>query len=264
MTLEQNRIREYEESLAGLSFVESPEERFSTGLVLPRDMSSESRAAVQELIDFVPMEEVVGTEEAEYGRAFWGYDAFCGDQNGYSSCTGGAARNLLNTQPYKHDYPESLMYYLYDMASRNDPWEGHFDSTTMTQYGEGGSSMQAVARALVQLGYAATFAVTYEIDTMARWLINHGPGLLGMPWGGCFRVDEKGYVHPDGTDGGHATCVRSIVRSWEPEEQVGPDRIRGINQWAEEWGLRGDYRMTLEELAGVPFTFICIAEVKKA
>src|SRR5215207_754753 len=255
--------QEVEQSTEGLTFVDSPEQRFSTGLVLERDIENEENlSAVRSLVDFVDLATIVGSDaESIYGKRFWDLDAYQGDQNGYESCTGGSARNLLNCQPHKHDYPESLMYRLYDIATHNDPWWGYFDASTMTQYGEGGSSMQAVARAVISEGHAVTFAATNEINPMCAWLLNHGPGLLGMPWGGCFRVDENGYVHPDNTNGGHATCVRSLVRT-PYGDQVGPDRIRGVNQWG-EWGLEGDYRMTLEELSGVDFTFICIAEVKE-
>lgn len=251
-------IREHElsESTQGLiAEPATPAER-ATGLILPREYG-DKHEEVEELISFEPLEDIVGDVPA-YGRAFWELDAYQGDQDGYDSCTGGSARNLINCAPIKHAFPETLMYRLYDIATHNDPFYGYFDSRTMTQYGPGGSSMPAIARAVISEGFAVTFAATSNVDTMFKWGINYGPGLLGMAWGGCFRVDDKGYVHPDGSNGGHATMVHNFIRG--AEGQVGPDRVRGANQWG-QWGLEGDYRMTLDELSQVDFTFICIAEV---
>ena len=249
---------ELRESVEGINFIDDPEHSFGTGLLFPE--RDEERMAASPHV--VPMEELLGEDEPAYGKRFWANKTESLNQGRFGACTGFSGVNFLNTAPYQHDFGNDLGFYFYDLNTHRDPFPGYFNHETMVQVGGGGSTMKAMAETLVAEGYARTFGVTENLDTACRWLLNHGPILCGMRWGGCFRLDEGGYIHPDGSNGGHAIIFRGIARN--AEHQVGPNRLRGKNQW-DGWGLPGgEFRVRIDVggngLMRANPTFVCIAE----
>ena len=120
-------------------------------------------------------------------------------------------------------YNNDVGFELYSEATKLDSISGVFSLKEMKQYGSGGSNAEGIAKALKSLGYSdRTFAITSDTNTAVIWTLNHGPCLILMPWSNCFKVDEKGYIHPDGKSGGHAVCARGVFRN--AEGQKGPNR----------------------------------------
>jgi hypothetical protein len=108
---------------------------------------------------------------------------------------------------------------------------------------ENGSSVRAGAKAMQQRGRLATYVFAESVDDIERWVLNHGPVVVGTDWtNDMFSPDPEGYVRPTGqVVGGHCYLLRGYLAA--------EDAFFFQNSWGSEWGLQGCFKMKVADFA---------------
>lgn len=159
------------------------------------------------------------------------------DQGTEGACVGFGTTGVINAEPQVHAFDNEYARWLYYEARRNDEWDGEDYE---------GTSLRAGARVGVMWGYFSGYAFTQSVETLALYVLNHGPTTIGVDWHeGMDRVDPEGYIHATGeVRGGHCVIVDGVV--WRKEGEV--DRFRIRNSWGSAWGFNGRCRISALDL----------------
>jgi hypothetical protein len=176
--------------------------------------------------------------ERTTGRQLWANPLQL-NQGREGACVGFAHCGVSNSQPHKHEYGNDRGRQVYNLAKeRFDPWAGS---------GYEGTTVRAGAQAQVHLGEYSGYAFTDNVETLAMWILNHGPATIGVDWfTGMDRVDSEGFVHPTGTQrGGHSVVIDGVT--WEHYD-IKPSRFRFRNSWTSSWGFNGRGRISAKDL----------------
>ena len=176
------------------------------------------------------------TAERTSGKALWANPIQL-DQGTEGACVGFGWTGFLNAKPVKHEYDNEMGFDVYRRAQQIDEWPGEDYS---------GTSVRAGAKVLKERGHIDAYAFTQDAQTLALFVLNHGPTPIGVDWhAGMERVDSEGYIYPTGrVRGGHCIIVDGVVFGVEGEV----DRFRLRNSWGSSWGLNGRCRIRVEDL----------------
>jgi C1A family cysteine protease len=119
----------------------------------------------------------------------------------------------------------------YELCQKNDEWPGEdYD----------GTSVRAAMKVMKQLGFIDRYEWAFDVDTVANFVLNVGPMVMGTDWYvGMCDTDRKGYVEISGDNvGGHAWLVYGY-----DADKINPDGSKGAfrcqNSWGKNWGHSG-------------------------
>jgi hypothetical protein len=148
---------------------------------------------------------------------FWPLFARPLDQGNTSSCVGHAWSHFLRMAKIRNlSGPEAMM--IYAKAQAIDPWPGEEPWFQ-------GTSTEAGAQVLRDLGYIERFVWPDNDEQMIRFLLTEGPVVVGSNWwSGMDDVDAAGYMWASGQlRGGHCYVIDywnrvkdegSVLNSW--------------------------------------------------
>lgn len=199
------------------------------------------------------------------------------DQGWLNGCTGWTAADFLNSPiaaanrarfwaALPNGGPKGRRYlgdaqgrYLYELATQYDPFRWTFPPQ------DDGSSGLGAAKGLQKLGAIDTYRWTFDFGQALAWS-QLQPTMLGILWTEPMSdPDAKGIIHI-GTDRqikaaedsgmGHEILLRGC--RWDRKLA----RIR--NHWTEDWGLKGDALIPVDELERLVIEHqgdVCVPEV---
>jgi hypothetical protein len=165
---------------------------------------------------------------------------------------------------YPQEFPmhNELCRQLYFEAQKIDPWEGGAYPGASPQY-EGTSVLAGLKVYKDLLARIDPYKRTWEYrwcfggdDVVAA--LGRRPVVIGVNWyEGMFDTDDKGFIHPTGRlGGGHLVMLRGQKLVWRKNvthyEAKDLEReltfTRGRNSWGRDWGVEGDFYLTLADL----------------
>lgn len=160
------------------------------------------------------------------------------DQGYTSTCVAQTGKGILNTQPLSRnvDYDVRSEYSIdefYAGAQQNDEWPGEaYD----------GTSGLGLCKWLKQQGLIKEYRWCFGVDDVVATVSNLGPVGLGVWWyTGMFDPDPAGYIRPTGAqEGGHEVELIGV--------DVSERCVIGMNSWGYEWGDRGRFKLTFDDL----------------
>lgn len=167
------------------------------------------------------------------------------DQGTLGSCTGNAAAGWIATADALHPglaavaghgpVDEQLAVWLYEQATRIDPFDGTYEPD------DTGSDGLSVTKVLVQLGVVDRYEHAFSADAALAALML-GPVLVGTNWyQGMFDPDARGVVTPSGSvAGGH----EYLLVGYDADAEL----VTFANSWGAGWGAGGYGRMTVPTL----------------
>jgi hypothetical protein len=156
------------------------------------------------------------------------------DQGNTPSCVGHGWRAWLDGEPIQQRRGPSAML-LYHAAQRVDEWPGE-------EYE--GTSVRGGAKALLDLGYIASYIWAFDEPTVKRWMLSKRGGVvIGVNWyTSMFAPDAAGYLSLSGSlAGGHCVWVRGYNRL--------RDAYRIQNSWGSNWGQNGQAWLRAADLS---------------
>lgn len=160
------------------------------------------------------------------------------DQGNVGSCTGNAMAQVLNHKPLRQRgkvLTEEDALRLYSAATVLDDFPGVYPGE------DTGSSGLAVAKAALQEGLISQYQHAFGLDHGLNVLMS-GPVIVGTNWyDSMFDAGPGGLLHVDGSiAGGHEW-------SWIGVDMKNRHAIC-LNSWGREWGDRGKFRLTFDDL----------------
>lgn len=160
------------------------------------------------------------------------------DQGQTSQCVAYTGKGLLNTLPLSTQTPydrrasyDPSVFYL--GAQQRDEWPGeNYD----------GTSALGLMRYFHEVGLVQEYRWCFGLQDVLETLSHYGPVALGTWWyESMFNTDSRGGLAVSGDRaGGHETELIGIDLS---------DReVIGMNSWGGEWGDRGRFRLSWDDL----------------
>lgn len=158
------------------------------------------------------------------------------DQGSEGACVGFSWTHELGARPAEWPVDDNLAYRLYQQARRLDDWPGEDYE---------GTSVIAGAKAAMSNGWIGGYHWAFNVDDLILALGYLGPAVLGLNWhNDMMDPDRNGFVRPTGgIAGGHAILCRGV--------SLTQGYVTLHNSWGPHWGLNGDCRITIEDLATV-------------
>ena len=155
------------------------------------------------------------------------------DQGQEPACVGYAWVALLQAEP-RPDADAPDPYWLYKETQKVDQWSGE-------DYG--GTSPDAAADLLVQLGYLQGWKWTYDITDIRDFVLSSGPIILVFDWhASMYTVTSSGYALVYGPrQENHAV----MCYEWE-----GP-YLGCQNSWGMSYGQGGTFKLSNQDLSAL-------------
>lgn len=178
---------------------------------------------------------VTAVLESSKPRSYtWACDTWL-DQGREGACVGFAWSHEIAARPKVYQgITDADAHSLYRRAQQLDEWEGEAYS---------GSSVLAGAKAARERGFLKEFRWAFSVDDLSLAVGRRGPAVLGIPWHeGMYETNSKGFIAPTGRQvGGHAILCRAV--------NVREEFFTLRNSWGTEWGVKGDARISFDDLA---------------
>lgn len=162
------------------------------------------------------------------------------DQGATPQCVGYAGYGWLLGGPVINKNLPFTPTDLYKWAQANDEWPGeNYD----------GSSTLGLMKALQGKGYITEYRWALDADTLARWVLEKGPVLVGTTWFmDMFTPDNEQFIYPEGEDvGGHEWRITGINLD-KVSSRGGIGSARMVNSWGRGWGHNGRAWIQLSDL----------------
>ena len=171
-------------------------------------------------------------------RRFW-WSAEVLDQMDTPQCVGYAGYGWLRGGPVTNTPPFTPTQ-LYKWAQQRDEWPGeNYD----------GTSTLGLMKALKERGYIESYHWAFDAKTVANWVLNVGPILVGTWWTiDMFMPDVTGFIEFAGEKvGGHEWRIVGVdLDEHCPDGSVGA--VRMVNSWGRNWGEGGRAWVSLADL----------------
>jgi hypothetical protein len=171
---------------------------------------------------------------------YWNDRQWRGNQGMTSMCVAFAWLHWLHTGPVTQRVKGSPMPCVdpltyYRRAQDDDEWAGPpppYD----------GTSVRAGAKVAQADGYISSYHWADTVEDVVNGALEVGPVVIGSIWTEqMFSPNSKGYIRADGpVVGGHAWTITGVSR---PKRE-----FTALNSWGEDWGLRGRFKITFEEM----------------
>jgi len=157
------------------------------------------------------------------------------NQGSTNHCVGFGMRSFLDAAPYKtHGGKDGNE--IYYRATELDEFSG--------DHGEDGTSVRAGAKVLQEAGHIKQYVFAYDVETIARFLIEQGTVVVGTNWYAQMDNPQSndGYLlHPvGGIVGGHCWHIIGVSRT---------ERVFKMKQsWGDWWGIHGFAYIRFDDL----------------
>lgn len=162
------------------------------------------------------------------------------DQGQTSSCVGQTFYATLNTSPFTAQIPLATRrkhnaLEVYQGAQRNDEWPGEEPTYE-------GSSALGACKYLRDQGLIKEYRWCFGVDDVIDTLVQHGPVGIGVWWwSGMMRTNSSGFIKPTGSQvGGHEVELHGV--------NVDKGYVIGTNSWGTDWGVKGRFYITWDDL----------------
>ena len=187
------------------------------------------------------MESVLPTRKSTLTRRYWNQTGWWGDQGSTPQCVAYAALHYLEDGPVTHNHVRAPMIVpreLYCECQEVDEWYGDCRNPRYN-----GTSVRAAMKVLQRRGHIGAYRWAFDVDTMIDAVLTTGPVVVGTWWyEGMFDTDSDGFVHLTGRRaGGHAWVVNGV--------NLKRGVIRAKNSWGRTWGKRGNFWLTIPDMA---------------
>lgn len=152
------------------------------------------------------------------------------DQGAEGSCCGQACKQLLQSEPFEQDVPQSAEW-IYHEAQKIDEFPD----------GTEGTSVRAALEILRRLKLIESFHWAPDIDSVLDWLAAQGPVDAGTDWF-SYETESNGRVPFTGRRvGGHSYLLTGYDL---------PARILFmVNSWGRSYGKNGEGFITFDDFA---------------
>ena len=159
-------------------------------------------------------------------QRYWNPDGWWGNQGNTPQCVGYSWAHWIEDGPVEHAGVAPILApsVIYEGAKTLDEWPGeNYD----------GTSVRGAVKYLAANGYVKSYYWAFDVDTIAQYILNYGPMVVGTNWyNSMFTPDRRGVLRIGGRlAGGHAYVlngVDTITRTF---------RIK--NSWGKRWGKGG-------------------------
>jgi hypothetical protein len=172
------------------------------------------------------------------GSKFWSNPLRL-DQLNEGSCVGHGWVQSINSQPKIHRYDHDVALNVYHKAQKLD----EFPDTPPAE----GTSVRAGGKACRAVGYIQSFAFTYNVNDIAKYVLNKGTVVLGCDWFTGMDNPSPGngyFVAPTGkVRGGHCVVLDGV--QWNGDSN---DHFRILNSWGPGWGDDGRCNIRVNDL----------------
>lgn len=207
---------------------------------IPEVKPQQQNFLIREAID----RELAVVPESEWPRKRYWDSVVNLDQGNTGTCVGHGFAHRAEDGPIKRPDQDVDPFEIYRLATHLDPWPDNDDDL------QAGTSVDAGARASMQLGYVRAFYWAWDIHTAEEFVLNHGSLVIGIPWyDGMFRPVQREVapgawrwvIEPSGgIAGGHCLLVNGRNRDL--------DTWRMKNSWGTSWGQMGQVSITTQNL----------------
>jgi len=185
--------------------------------------------------------------------AWWDNGAWL-DQGQTGTCVGHGCAHRMEDSPITHPHDVVDPFDVYRRACKLDPWPEN-DSGDVNF----GTSVDAGARALKQMGLISAYYWAFDLATADRFLRTPkedggGPLIIGINWyesmfNPVWKKDALGdfrwFIDIDESEGGIAGGHCLVVNGRNPERKT----WRLKNSWGRSWGVEGRVSMSDADMA---------------
>lgn len=149
----------------------------------------------------------------------WRMSGHALNQKNTGTCVGHAGKHWLISDPDPEGTPtgDPTAFKLYEESCLNDEY-GDNDDTKAPDFLQYGSSIHGLMKAFVKRkAVKGSYVWAYDSNTVAQWVVNHSPVILGIAWdNNMFYPDGGNKIHfGGGRAGGHAIVAVGYYAPWD-------------------------------------------------
>lgn len=172
------------------------------------------------------------------------------DQGNTGTCVAHGLAGKVMAAPIMQSLPMSI-YDFYRKIVPNDEWpDNDSEATAPDDQLQGGTSVRAGAKTLVDMGYAKSYVWAESAEDVRAWILGgFGGVVIGVWWKtDMMDTDSEGFISYTGkNEGGH--CV--YINGWNDHVSHKGHVVaagRGPNSWGRSWGQSGRFWIPMDDL----------------